>query len=208
MPGKRLEIRNFLIVLTQVSGKMFFAAITDEKVFVHIMEKSMSKLRQVLCPLLSILMVATLASAGGVAPGEEAPQQPVVREKVTATPAQTSAAVSKARQAVVPPPKPVVKQSLPARTAAPAQPKASSPVDKNSWLLGSREGECAPLSSTSRKTGDIGTFSTPQEFAKKLQQRGHQAFVLDIGDVRDQVVRVKVPDMELDLTFVRAGMCR
>jgi hypothetical protein len=41
-----------------------------------------------------------------------------------------------------------------------------------------------------------------------MQQRGHQAFVLDIGDVRDQVVRVKVPDMELDLTFVRSGMCR
>ena len=168
----------------------------------------MSKMRRVLCPLLSLLMFATLTVAGGVAPGEEAPLQPVVREKVTATPAQTSTAVSKARQAVVPPTKPVVKQNPPARTAAPSQPKVSAQIDKNSWLLGSREGECAPLSSSSRKTGNIGTFSTPQEFAKKMQQRGHQAFVLDIGDVRDQMVRVKVPDMELDLTFVRAGVCR
>jgi hypothetical protein len=187
---------------------MSLDAITDKKLFVYIMEKSMSKMRWTLCPLLNILMLATLAVAGGVAPGEEAPQQPEVVEKVTRTPAQTSAAVSKARQAVVPPPKPVVKRSTPARSAAPAQPKTSAQVDKNSWLLGSREGECAPLSSTSRKTGNIGTFSTPQEFAKKLQQRGHQSFVLDIGDVRDQVVRVKVPDMDLDLTFVRAGMCR
>ncbi len=187
---------------------MFLDPITDKMVLDYFMEKSMPKMRRILCPLLSILMLATLAVAGGVAPGEEAPQQPVVREKVTASPAQTSAAVSKARQAVVPPPKAVVKQSIPARSAAPSQPKASAQVDKNSWMLGSREGECAPLSSTSRKTGDIGTFSTPQEFAKKMQQRGHQAFVLDIGDVRDQVVRVKVPDMELDLTFVRVGMCR
>jgi len=187
---------------------MFLDAIIGQKGFVYIMEKSMSKMRRILCPLLSLLMLATLAVAGGVAPGEEAPQQPEVAEKVTTTPAQTSAAVSKARQAVVPPPKPVVTRSMPARSAAPAQPKASAQVDKNSWRLGSREGECAPLSSTSRKTGDIGSFSTPQEFAKKMQQRGHQAFVLDIGDVRDQVVRVKVPDMDLDLTFVRAGMCR
>jgi hypothetical protein len=187
---------------------MFLDSITDKMVLVYFMEKSMSKMRRIFCPLLSLMMLATLAVAGGVAPGEEAPQQPEVAEKVTTTPAQTSAAVSKARQAVVPPPKPVVKQSMPARTAAPVQPKASVQVDKNSWMLSSREGECAPLSSTSRKTGDIGTFSTPQEFAKKMQQRGHQAFVLDIGDVRDQVVRVKVPDMDLDLTFVRSGMCR
>ena len=164
-------------------------------------------MRRILCSLLSILMLATLAVADGVAP-EEAPQQPEVAEKMATTPAQTSVAASKSRQAVVPPPEPVVKRSMPARSAAPAQPKASSQVDKKSWMLGSREGECAPLSSTSRKTVEIGTFSTPQEFAKRMQQRGHQAFVLDIGSVRDQVVRVKVPDMELDLTFVRAGICR
>ena len=177
----------------------------------------MSKMHRVLCPLLSILMLATLAVAGGVAPGEEAPQQPVPREKVTATPTQTSAAISKARQAVVPPAKAILKQTEPSRTVSSrtqkvstisAKAKASPTVGNNSWMLGSREGECAPLSSTSRKTGSIGTFSTPQEFARKMQQRGHQAFVLDIGDIRDQVVRVKVPDMELDLTFVRAGMCR
>ncbi len=173
----------------------------------------MLKTSHVISPLLGLLMFATLACAGGLAPGDEAPQEPVVKEKVTASPAQTSAAVSKARQAVATP----VKPTTPAQTVAPtvkevpmpsAQPRAASRVDKNSWLLSSREGECAPLSTAGRKTGDIGTFNTPQEFAKKLQQRGHQAFALDIGDVRDQVVRVKVPDMELDLTFVRAGMCR
>lgn len=177
----------------------------------------MSKITRILCPLLGLLMLATMASAGGVAPDEEAPQETKPAEKVTATPAQTSSAVSKARQAVVPPAKPAPKQTAPARTVAPTakevpmastQPKTASSVDKNSWLLGSPESECAPLSEASRKAGNIGTFNSPQEFARKMQQRGHQAFALDIGEVRDQVVRVKVPDMGLDLTFTRAGMCR
>ena len=81
---------------------MFLEAITDKKVFVYIIEKSMSKMRRILCSLLSILMLATLAVADGVAPEEEAPQQPEVAEKVTTTPAQTSATASKSRQAVVP----------------------------------------------------------------------------------------------------------
>jgi hypothetical protein len=119
---------------------MFLDAITKKKVLVYFMEKSMSKMRRIFCPLLSLMMLATLAVAGGVAPGEEAPQQPEVAEKVTTTSAQTSAAVSKARQAVVPPAKAVVKQSMPARTAAPVKPKASVQVDKNSWMLGSHEG--------------------------------------------------------------------
>ena len=41
-----------------------------------------------------------------------------------------------------------------------------------------------------------------------MQQRGYQAFVLDIGAARDQEVRVKVPDLDLDLMFVRPELCR
>jgi hypothetical protein len=47
-----------------------------------------------------------------------------------------------------------------------------------------------------------------QEFSRQMQQRSCQAFVLDIGDVRDQEVRVKVPDLNLNLSFVKASMCR
>jgi hypothetical protein len=151
-------------------------------------------------------MVVTAVYAGGVDPNEMTPQKPVVREKVPATPEQTSAAVSKARRAVAPrvEPVPVVKEvPMPS-----ARPKAVASANNDSWLLGSREGECAPLSSVSSKVKNIGTLKTPQEFARKMQQRGYQAFALDIGDVRGQEVRVKVPDLQLDLTFVKAGMCR
>lgn len=91
---------------------------------------------------------------------------------------------------------------MPAKTAAPAQSKVSAQAYSNSWLFSSCEGERAPLPITRRKTGDIGTFSSPQKVAIKMQQRVHQAFFLDIGDIRDQMVRVKVPDM--NLTFVKA----
>ena len=164
------------------------------------------RLNRIVCSLLGLLMVATAVYAGGVDPKEMTHQEPVVREKVLATPEQTSAAVSKARRAVAPrvEPTPVVKEvPMPS-----PRPKAVAPASKESWLLSAGEGECAPLSSVSKKVKNIGTFKTPQEFARKLQQRGYQAFALDIGDVRGQEVRVKVPDLDLDLTFVKAGMCR
>lgn len=169
-----------------------------------------------LYPLLIFLLVATIACAGGVAPGEESPKGQMVREQVTATPEQTSAAVSEAREAVASPARPTPKPA-PVRTASPkvtevpmttAKPKAAAAADQNSWLLDSRESGCMPLASVDPKAKNIGTFKTPQEFARKMQQRGYQAFVLDIGDARDQVVRVKVPDMDLDITFMKAGMCR
>ncbi len=185
----------------------------------------LTKICRMVCCLLGLLMVAVMAHAGGVDP-RDMPTQERVREIITATPAKTSAAVSKARRAVVPVVEvvpvvkkaPVVKKSSVVKEMPVVEevqmnmtrPKAASSASKtssDSWLLGSREGSCAPLTSVSKKV-KVGTFKTPQEFGRQLQQRGYQAFVLDIGDVRDQVVRVKVPDLGLDLTFVKAGMCR
>lgn len=158
------------------------------------------KFAQSLGLLVGLLMVAAVVFAGGIDPQDMPTEEPVPREKVLVTPQQTSAAVSKARQAMAP----VVKDVPMSR----ALPKAVTSADKNSWLLGSREGECSPLSTVSRKVKNIGGFKTPQEFSHQMLQRGYQAFVLDIGEVRDQVIRVKVPDLDLDLMFVRPGMCR
>lgn len=157
-------------------------------------------------PLLGLMMVAAAALAGGDDPRMVPVEEPVKYEKVQATPAQTSAAVSKARRAVAP-----VVEKVPvakAKAAPVARTKSAPAANKDSWLLGSPDKACAPLSSVSSKVKNIGSFETPQEFARKMQQRGYQAFVLDIGDVREQLVRVKVPDLELDLTFVKAGLCR
>lgn len=157
------------------------------------------------CSLLG-LMIATAAFAGGVDPREVSSPEPVAREKVTATPEQTSTAVKKARQVVAPAvSQPAVVREIPAtkERSKPVTPSAK----KDGWMVGSAAGQCAPLSSVNDKVMNV-RFQTPQELGSQMHKRGHQAFVLDIGDRKDQVVRVKVPDLELDLTFIRAELCR
>lgn len=169
------------------------------------------KIARIVSCLVLLLTAAVMVHAGGVDPREMSAQEPVATEKVTATPEQTSTAVNKARRAVVPAvaEKPVVK-SVPVVKTIPiskAQPRAVTSASKDSWLLGSREGQCSDLSNVDRQV-NVGSFKTPQEFARKVQQRGYQAFALDVGDVRNQVMRVKVPDLDLDLIFMKAGLCR
>lgn len=161
------------------------------------MLKSLSRL--IGC-LLGMLMSVTLVFAGGVDPKEIPSAPPVVREKISATPAQTSTAVSKARSAVA--------SEVEEVQVSPTRPAAQSSVSKDSWMLRTSGDGCAPLSEVNRQVKNIGTFKTPQEFARQMQKRGFQAFVMDIGDTRDQVIRVKVPDQSLDLTFVKGGLCR
>ncbi|GEM_PF-4893706 len=164
------------------------------------------RFNRMVCLLPGLLMVATLVHAGGVDPSEMPPQKPVTLEKTSATSAQISAAVNKARQAVAPQVKaaPVVKE-VPMSSA---RPEAVTSAKNNNWLFSPHQGKCEPLDNARRKVKSIGSFKTPQEFARQMQQRGYQTFALDIGDKRDQVIRVKIPDLKLDLLFVRSGMCR
>jgi hypothetical protein len=162
--------------------------------------------------LLSIISLSLLCFAaspvlaGGMAPGDAPPAPAPVAEKITATPAQTATAVDKARRAVAPQVEEVtIRRSAP---QGPSAPVVGSMAVGGVWALSGREGGCQPLSAVEGKTGPLGSFATPQQFARQLQQRGHRAFVLDIGDLRDQLVRVKVPDFDLDVTFVRQGLCR
>lgn len=144
-------------------------------------------------------LLTTAVFAGGVDP-REVPEERAVREQVTASPSETSTAVRKARRAVAPAVE-EVKMSKP-------RPKAAVTAGKDDWMLVSGGGRCEPLSAVKNSVKNIGTFKTPKEFSRQMQQRGYQAFAMDIGDVRNQVMRVKVPDMKLDLTFQKAGLCR
>ena len=158
------------------------------------------KFNRIVCSLSGLLLVATLVHAGGADPRDMPTQKPVTSEKVSVTPAQTSTAISKARQAVAPAVKEV--------PVSPPRPKAVSSAKNDNWLFSPREGTCEPLESVRSQVKNIGKFETPQEFSRQMQKRGYQAFSLDLGDERDQVIRVKIPDLNLDLLFVRAGMCR
>jgi hypothetical protein len=85
----------------------------------------------------------------------------------------------------------------------------SSPAPESIVSLEQDDQEATePLTSVNREVTGVGTFSTPQGFAYNMQRRDYQAFALDIGKVRDQKMRVKVPDLDLDLIFVKAGACR
>lgn len=117
------------------------------------------------------------------------------------------AAGGAARPAVAPPPAPRPTPVVPPRPAPTPTPVAARPSAGDGWKLASRDGGCAPLDTVSSKVS-VGSFSTPQQFARQMHQRGHQSFVLDIGDQPDQKVRVKVPDLDLDLTFVQSTLCR
>jgi hypothetical protein len=183
----------------QIHGR-FIDTVLDEE------EEMAIKNSRIVCPLLGLLMVAVISHAGGVDPKDLPLQTPVVREKVSATPEQTSAAISKARRAVAPDvEEPPAVRKVPLGTPPS---RAVTSASRDSWLLSSPEGECLPLESVRGKVKSLGTFKTPQEFSRQMHQRGYRAFILDIGDVRDQMVRVKVPDLDLDLLFVRPDMCR
>ncbi len=167
---------------------------------------------RILYLIAGLLLVTSFVYAGGVDPRDLPAQEPVKKEEITATPAQTSAAVSKARRVVAPEVKeerisaPQPKAVTKPRVVTKPKPAVKS-TGKTSWMVSKANGTCSPLSSINKKV-DVGTFKTPQDLAHKIRQRGHQAFALDVGDAPDQVVRVKSPDHKLDVTFVRAEMCR
>ncbi len=172
------------------------------------MQKMMTRM---LITLTVSLMLTGPAFGGGVDPRDLPQTPPVKREQVTAAPEETATAVRRARQAVAPPPAAVV-------PVAPAVPMMTTPAPRRSapasvpsgdgWFLAIPSGGCEPLENVRRQGVDVGPFASPQELGRKLQQRGHQAFVLDIGDAPDRVVRVRVPDLQADFEFRRAGQCR
>jgi len=169
----------------------------------------MSKL--VLGPLMTLLLASLLLAGVATAGGGEEPQpkRPKAVTPVKAPSASEAAArdraLDQARQAApaLPAPPPAPARTVAAPAPAPVRTTAAS--DTADWRLDSGDGRCTPLSQAPGQAGSIGRFDDPQDFARKMVQRGHQAFVLNIA--ADQV-RVKVPDLDLNLLFVKPGLCR
>lgn len=173
-------------------------------------ENTMITLLRTLPFLTLLLLCAAPTWAGGVDPRELSSAPQVQRERPSAAPEETATAVRRAREAVTPAavapaPSPVPTEVM--STPAPRR-TAASPVNGSAWQLVGSAGRCEALDGVRKKVANIGSFATPQEFARQLQQRGHQAFVLDIGSPRDQEIRVRVPDLKADFEFKRAGLCR
>lgn len=145
-----------------------------------------------------------LLAGGGEEPAGQRAKSQLREYRPTATPQATATALGEARRAVAAPAAP--QRSPEPVSALPPRPKPSLPYGAPvgaEWLL-QTDGRCEPLASLQQRTGPVGSFATPQEFIHKLQQRGHQAFLLPLADDR---VQVKVPDLDLAATFVRPGLC-
>ena len=71
----------------------------------------------------------------------------------------------------------------------------------------SRHGECAEIASLKRKIPDLGEVADPASFVDRMRRGGYQVSSSDIPVPGGKAVEVKVPEKDLSLIFVAAGLC-
>jgi hypothetical protein len=76
------------------------------------------------------------------------------------------------------------------------------------WFLMGRHGECAPLSSLTRKGPEFGGLRTPYELIDKMRSAGHQVEVKEHHTPKGAAVEIHVPAKELAVMIVPAGFCK
>lgn len=86
-----------------------------------------------------------------------------------------------------------------------AVPVASEAAE--SWFLMARHGECAPISSLSRKFPDLGAVTTPEGFVTFVRSKGLEVTAKPISLQGFTAHEVSVPDHGLALVFVPSRLC-
>jgi hypothetical protein len=76
------------------------------------------------------------------------------------------------------------------------------------WFLMSRHGECAEISSLTRKVPDLGDVRDPSAFIKLMRDKGYQVTMNEVSIPNGKAVEVKVPERELSLMFVPPEVCQ
>jgi hypothetical protein len=80
-------------------------------------------------------------------------------------------------------------------------------ADGGRWMLMARHGECAEIASLKRKLPDLGEVTDPAAFVDRMRRSGYQVTSSDVAVAGGRAVEVKVPEKELSLVFVEAGLC-
>jgi hypothetical protein len=75
------------------------------------------------------------------------------------------------------------------------------------WMLMARHGECAEIASLKRKIPDLGEVADPAAFVERMRRSGYQVSSADVALAGGRAVEVRVPEKELSLIFVAAGLC-
>ncbi|MGH7887669.1 MAG: hypothetical protein ACREPG_07370 [Candidatus Binatia bacterium] len=76
------------------------------------------------------------------------------------------------------------------------------------WFLMGRHGECAPLSSLSRKGPEFRGLQTPYDLINKARAAGHQVDVKEHTTPKGAIVEVHVPAKEIAVMVVTAEFCK
>jgi len=84
---------------------------------------------------------------------------------------------------------------------------AAPAADGARWMLMARHGECAEIASLKRRIPDLGDVADPLSFVDRMRRSGYQVSSHDIAVAGGQAVEVKVPEKDLSLVFVAAGLC-
>ena len=71
----------------------------------------------------------------------------------------------------------------------------------------SRHGECAEIAVLKRRLPDLGEIADPAAFVDRMRRDGYQVSSRDLDLGEGRAVEVKVPEKELALIFVVAGLC-
>lgn len=76
------------------------------------------------------------------------------------------------------------------------------------WFLMSRHGECHEIHVLKRKVQDLGDIRDPYAFVKLMRDKGHQVLMNERTMPNSKSVEVSVPERNLRLIFVTAGLCQ
>jgi len=80
-------------------------------------------------------------------------------------------------------------------------------ADSARWMLMARHGECAEIASLKRRLPDLGEVADPAAFVDRMRRSGYQVSSSEIAVAGGRAVEVKVPEKDLSLVFVAAGLC-
>lgn len=80
-------------------------------------------------------------------------------------------------------------------------------ADGARWMLMARHGECAEIATLKRRLPDLGEIADPAAFVERMRRSGYRVSSSEFALAGGRAVEVRVPEKELSLIFVVAGVC-
>lgn len=85
--------------------------------------------------------------------------------------------------------------------------RPSSALAEDAWFLMARHGECSPIAVLAREFPDMGPVAGPEAFVSFVRAKGLDVTFRVVPVQGGSAWEVRVPQKELSLMFVTAGVC-